>query len=189
MLPEGSARVRVGPAGASKAGELQEGQAGCGRQGAPHAVLRVTCLPSLPCSRWGTVFPVGTFTGATIQLWVKMGSQPFRVIAAVLDCLLAVQWAAVTLATLWYGWDGSLFLPPAAAAQQAQQGGGVLGVLDAEAAEMLKVGEPDFPLGSYVLGELEREDVGAVASGADCRQRGARERGAAAAGNSKADLT
>lgn len=173
-----------GPQVHLKPGSCRRASQAARRQGAPHAVLRVLGLPSLPARRWGTVFPLGTFTGATIQLWVKLGSQPFRVIAAVLDCLLAVQWAAVTLATLWYGWDGSLFLPP-----QAQQGGGVLGVLDGEAAEMLKVGAPDFRLGSYVLGDLEREDVGAFASGADCRQRGARERGAAAPGNSKADLT
>ncbi|KAL4434057.1 hypothetical protein ABPG75_000498 [Micractinium tetrahymenae] len=54
---------------------------------------------------WGAVFPFGTFTGATLQLAAKLGSQPFRGLGAALDVLAAQGRERVAACGKHGGWQ------------------------------------------------------------------------------------
>ena len=61
---------------------------------------------------WGAVFPIGVFTGATIQLGHALNSKAFSIMGATFVCVHVVVWLGVGGFTARGVWSGRLFHSP-----------------------------------------------------------------------------
>jgi len=61
---------------------------------------------------WGSVFPLTTFTGVTLELGDAMHSRAFVIVGAFFTCATLCVWVFVAAMTIRGGWKGQLFHSP-----------------------------------------------------------------------------